>query len=241
MRTFFFLCGFFTFISVRLNAQTDSLKSENSLQPIKTDSLTTTLFPISDSLLFNPIIHVSTLGPWYCDPEINLSHILVSTIALESPYTPKGARNDIKTGKPVILFAGGFGGMPDFSSKEDREFQKKYGIKFYAQGCVRMPNDDQEGYNKVIFDYLDKKYGKDWRYEISDGAIAFEAPEKPLVSKTESTAEFKSPLAMQFGNPGKTGSESLNPETETSVWWYILPTSGFALLLSLYFIKKKKK
>ncbi len=35
-------------------------------------------------------------------------------------------------------------------------------------------------------------------------------------------------------------ADTLNPETETSIWWYVLPTSGFALLLSLYFIKRKK-
>ena len=36
-------------------------------------------------------------------------------------------------------------------------------------------------------------------------------------------------------------TEPINPETETSVWWYILPTSGFALLLSFYFIIKRRK
>jgi LPXTG-motif cell wall-anchored protein len=36
-------------------------------------------------------------------------------------------------------------------------------------------------------------------------------------------------------------SEAVSPETDTSVWWYVLPTSGFALLLSLYFIIKRKR
>jgi hypothetical protein len=35
-------------------------------------------------------------------------------------------------------------------------------------------------------------------------------------------------------------SQVVDPETETSILWYILPTSGFALLLALYFIKRKK-
>lgn len=36
-------------------------------------------------------------------------------------------------------------------------------------------------------------------------------------------------------------TEVIDPETETSMLWYILPTSGFALLLSLYFIIRQKK
>ncbi|WP_343633846.1 LPXTG cell wall anchor domain-containing protein [Fluviicola sp.] len=32
-----------------------------------------------------------------------------------------------------------------------------------------------------------------------------------------------------------------DPETDTSILWYILPTSGFALLLSLYFIIKRRR
>ena len=36
-------------------------------------------------------------------------------------------------------------------------------------------------------------------------------------------------------------AEVIDPETETSMLWYILPTSGFALLLSLYFIIRQKK
>lgn len=36
-------------------------------------------------------------------------------------------------------------------------------------------------------------------------------------------------------------ADTLTSDPETSIWWYILPTSGFALLLSLYFIVKRRK
>ena len=232
MKTIFFLLSFIPFISIELNAQPDTVVLKDSVP-----SVTVTM---PDSFIFNPSIYYPsmTLGPWYTSSDPSM--IYIPSIVFESPYTPKGARKDIKAGKPTILFSGGFGGMPDFNSKEDKLFQKKYKVTFYSQGCVRMPNDDEEGYNQVIFAYLDEKYGKDWRYELSEGVVGFEYPEKPIISQCKSTAELTSPLAMQLANPGKIGTESMNPETETSVWWYILPTSGFALLVSLYFIKKRK-
>jgi hypothetical protein len=229
MKTIFFLLSFIPFISMEVNAQSDSLTSKDSIPAVTAT--------IPDS------VNIIAWGPWSYDPhmiQIDWSKILVAIPAFESPYTLKGAKKDIKSGKPVILFHGGFGGMPDFSSEADKNFQRKYGVEFFCQGCSRMPNDDQEGYNQVIFAYLDKKYGEGWRYELSEGAVGFEEPEKRMISQCKSTAELTSPLAMQLANPKGIDSQSINPETETSIWWYILPTSGFALLLSLYFIKKKK-
>jgi hypothetical protein len=46
---------------------------------------------------------------------------------------------------------------------------------------------------------------------------------------------------LQIANPENSSkTESTNSDPETSIWRYVLPTSGFALLLSLYFIKRKK-
>lgn len=128
--------------------------------------------------------------------------------------------------------------MPDFNSELDKTFQNKYHVTFLSQGCVRWgENENEAAYNQVIFKYLDKKYGKAWRYELRDDAIGFDAPE----SITEAAPKLASPLALQIANPThSTNSKSTNPDSETSIWWYVLPTSGFALLLSLYFIKRKK-
>ncbi|MGV3612172.1 MAG: hypothetical protein ACO1N0_14530 [Fluviicola sp.] len=238
MKLTFLLACFFSFVSIKLNAQTDSLTSKDSLLPVT--------ISISDSLSINTTLYIPTsdyyptLGPWYSDSKLDLSKIYVANIKFESPYTPKGARKDLKNGKPVILFHGGFGGMPDFSSEQDKAFQRKYGVEFFSQGCMRMPDDDEEGYNQVIFDYLDKKYGVGWKYDLRYDAIGFDKPEKPVISIC-SISNLDSPLANYLANPKGAYAPSPNPETETSVWWYILPTSGFALLFSLYLLIKRRK
>lgn len=224
-------------MTIDLIAQQDSL---NSPQPIKTDSLPSFTVTMPDSLMLNTSLYFPTLGPWNIHPSIDLSKVFVSSIVFESPYSPQGAKKDIKIGKPLILFGGGFIGR-DFSSEADKIFQKKYHVEFHSQGCIQMSNDDLDGYNKVIFAYLDKKYGEGWRYELQPGAIGFEEPEKRIVSDCKSTDYLTSPLAMQLANPGISAeTNSIDPETDTSVLWYILPTSGFALLLALYFIKRRK-
>ncbi|MGV3612171.1 MAG: LPXTG cell wall anchor domain-containing protein [Fluviicola sp.] len=229
MKLFFFLVSFSVFISSEVTAQADSLISKDSI-PVLTAT-------IPDS------VRISGWGPWSGDPyllQIDWSKFSVTIPALESPYTPKGAKKDIRKGKPEILFWGGMTGDPDFSSEEDKAFQRKYGVKFFCQGCIRMNNNDQEGYNQVIFAYLDKKHGTDWRYELPKGAVAFDYP-KVKKAQTEQVVKTLSSLSIQFTNPQGSDSPSLNPETENSVWWYILPTSGFALLLSLFLIIKRRK
>ena len=61
-----------------------------------------------------------------------------------------------------------------FDRRRDYEFQNKYSVTFLSQGCIRNGIDEnEEAYNKVVFAFLDKKYGKKWRYEIRTDAIGF--------------------------------------------------------------------
>lgn len=107
-----------------------------------------------------------------CIEKVNLN-----SIHLISDYNKKGAFLAIKKNNIKILFSGGFGGMPNFKNKSDIQFQKKYKVEFFSQGCVRYgENEDEEGYNKIIFEYLDKKYGTKWRKEIRNDAIGFIRP-----------------------------------------------------------------
>ncbi len=156
-----------------------------------------------------------------------------------SRYNKAGALQDIKKHEMQILFSGGFGGMPDFSSAEDQLFQKRYGATFHSQGCVHYGEEEnEEEYNQTIFAYLDKTYGPKWRYELRSDAIGFEAPpEIPDFKELTTAAALLVPESNN--NDGKTSVNYSDPED--SIWWYIMPTSGFALLLALYFVKRRKK
>lgn len=226
-------------ISLKLEAQQDSLLNPVDLTTAEKDSIDPyqSLILRIDSSYFTGWKFRPCILPLELD-TISLSYLFIpKSYAFVSHYNEEGAETDIKEGDARILFHGGFGGMPDFNSKGDKEFQKKYRVEFFSQGCLRSGEyEDEEGYNQVIFDYLDKKYGKAWRYELRDDAIGFNVPS----SIVEAAPTLASPLALQIANQDKSGVQSGKQDPETSIWWYILPTSGFALLLSLYFIKRKK-
>lgn len=96
------------------------------------------------------------------------------TYEVLSNFNTEGAIKDIKKKNIRILFLGGFGRIPVFNNKKDVSFQKKYSVKFFSQGCIRMGNNEnEEAYNQTIFKYLDKKFGKHWRNEIRKDPIGF--------------------------------------------------------------------
>lgn len=158
---------------------------------------------------------------------------------LYSRYNKSGALQDIKKHDMQILFSGGFGGIPDFSSAEDQLFQKRYGVIFHSQGCVHFGTEENESeYNQTIFAYLDKTYGSKWRYELRSDAIGFEAPvEIPDIQELSALAS----LLVPENNTSSEKTPMSHSDPEDSVWWYVMPTSGFALLLALYFVKRRKK
>jgi hypothetical protein len=84
-------------------------------------------------------------------------------------YSREKALKDIQSKKPTILLQGG---IAPVVYTTDKNFESKYQILFNDFGCVA--GDRQEcliAYNKTIFDYLDKTYGKKWRREIRKDAI----------------------------------------------------------------------
>jgi hypothetical protein len=242
MKRIYLIIAFFQILSTELIAQQDSLLNTDAVITTEKDSISGVL-PVSttlDSSYFTGRKYPPCIMPMYPDTiRFNpfLVDYLIKSYAIVSHYNESGAEDDIKEGKLRILFPGGFGGMPDFSSIADKEFQKKYRVEFFSQGCLRSgEHEDEAGYNQVIFDYLDKKYGRAWRYELRDDAIGFKTP----ASISEAVPKLASPLTLQIANPVRSPKTESNQDPETSIWWYVLPTSGFALLLSLYFIKRKK-
>lgn len=84
------------------------------------------------------------------------------------------------------------------------------------------------------------------RLDYSNGhvrdAIGFEAPERIIEIKTELSGLTSLASLLVPENETNTANSPLNSSNpENSIWWYIMPTSGFALLLALYFIRRRRK
>lgn len=75
------------------------------------------------------------------------------------------AQRDIKENKPRLLI---IGGIAPTIHLDQHLFEEKYGIKYDDYGDVPPPSECLEQYNREIFNYLDKKYGKSWRNEVRE-------------------------------------------------------------------------
>ena len=70
---------------------------------------------------------------------------------------------DIENGEINILESSGI--APVFH-KSDSKFTKKYNVNFVEYGCEPIAEESLREYNRTVFEYLDKKYGKKWRKKI---------------------------------------------------------------------------
>lgn len=244
MKSFFLVISFLIFAINGVYSQEDSLSTSSESGKVQTpqkDSVFLVVLP-PDSVLWGrrepkpDCIFSMKWDAFDISKFLDFNQIIAG---FYSHYNKAGALQDIKKHEMQILFSGGLGGMPDFSSAEDRIFQKRYGVVFHSQGCIHSGEGENEAeYNQTIFAYLDKTYGPKWRYELRSDAIGFEAPpEIPDFKELTTTAALLVPESNN--NDGKTSANYSNPED--SIWWYIMPTSGFALLLALYFVKRRKK
>ncbi len=78
------------------------------------------------------------------------------------------AQKDIKTGKPMLLLSGGI--APVATPNEDH-FEKKYTVKYHDFGDIPQKVKCSIAYNKVVFEFLDKKFGKSWRRDARADVI----------------------------------------------------------------------
>ena len=78
------------------------------------------------------------------------------------------AEEDIKMNKPRLLLTGGIVPVHEIGQEK---IEKKYSFKYYDFGCISPPIECIKQYNKLIFDYLDKKYGENWRREVRKDVI----------------------------------------------------------------------
>jgi hypothetical protein len=212
---------------MRVNAQ-----EENSEQP-KKDSMSVVL---STTIKLDSIYYPPCILPLEPEPKAHSLFKNLTSVVFDFGCSAQGARNDLKKGDPKLWFSGGIIGC-DFSSKADQEFQHKYHLHFVSPGCSRFGNEDPEAYNEVIFEYLDKKYGKGWRDELRIDAIGFKAPRTNIFAQ-KIIRDLPLP---QIANPTDSKDiNSSNTEMEISFWWYAIPISGIVLLLLFLYLFKNK-
>jgi hypothetical protein len=80
------------------------------------------------------------------------------------PFGSALALYHIRQNKIQLFCGGGF--APLASMPADKDFETQYAVKYWILDC-RMPEDaDLQSYNKTVADFLDKKYGKEWRQKV---------------------------------------------------------------------------
>jgi len=89
-------------------------------------------------------------------------------VIADCPVTKEIALSDIKKGKPRLLLAGGIAPVIEIGQEK---FEKEYDIEYYEYGCTSPPTECMNQYNKVIFEYLTKKYGRKWKRKVRKDVI----------------------------------------------------------------------
>jgi len=100
--------------------------------------------------------------------NINLNIILKPHLGINREQ----ALDHIQLGKINILQSGGIASV---IYKSDKKFSKKYNVNFTDFGCEAVAEESIYEYNKTVFEYLDKKYGKKWRKEIRKNIVGLKS------------------------------------------------------------------
>ncbi|MBI4546909.1 MAG: carboxypeptidase regulatory-like domain-containing protein [Ignavibacteriae bacterium] len=87
----------------------------------------------------------------------------------KSPVNAALAERDIQLNTPRLLHITGI--VSASYSFRDHRFEKEYGVKYYSYGCVSPPEHCLIEYNRIIFGYLDNKFGTRWRNYVREDII----------------------------------------------------------------------
>ncbi|AWH85280.1 hypothetical protein HYN59_09180 [Flavobacterium album] len=67
------------------------------------------------------------------------------------------------------------GGLMDRIRDGEADFQKDYNITYYKFGCLAPPNlSFYSDYNLLVFEFLQKRYGKTWEEKIRTDVMAWD-------------------------------------------------------------------
>jgi hypothetical protein len=103
----------------------------------------------------------STVLLWLCT---TLGGALGQRLKPCPDYNQLIAQRDLTDGRPKLFL---LGGIAPLKRAADSSIEKQFSFLYQDLGCVR-PVDDRclREYSLVVFAYLDKKYGKDWRAKV---------------------------------------------------------------------------
>lgn len=127
----------------------------------------------NQSIIFTKIGELS-------DEQINNSGASSLNFVTDITEAKNLATSDLKKGTPFLLL---MGGIAPTVIATDPQFEKEYGIYFYEFGCTGPENNLLIAYNKTIFDYLQKRYGKKWIKEVRDDVVGFKEWKKDNKTK----------------------------------------------------------
>lgn len=126
------------------------------------------------------ILHFSAAGfqqkdttVFISENDINNFKLFVQTDCTGTPhFNLERAQQDIEAGKPKLLLIGSIAPM---HYKSQDKFEKKYKVYYFDFGCTPDFNECILEYNRMVFAYLDKKYGNKWRKEARTDIIGFKS------------------------------------------------------------------
>ncbi len=78
------------------------------------------------------------------------------------------ARKEIRKSIPRLILIGGL--APTYFFGQER-FEHEFNIRYYEFGDSGEPERCALRYNRVVFAYLDKRYGNTWRYKVRKDII----------------------------------------------------------------------
>jgi len=79
------------------------------------------------------------------------------------------ALKDIKGHEAKLLL---YGSIAPSIAQSDKEFKKKFGVTYVIFGDDEITREEcKKVYNRVVFNYLDKKFGDKWRKEVRQDVV----------------------------------------------------------------------